>query len=90
MLAVLLQLFLFFFVSAFVAASGVNTVGLMVVILSLSTMALTTQADMTLISLLMITHTMMMVVATMMMVMMTVVMEVMAIDHPLIRLNFKI
>lgn len=55
-------------------------------ILSLSTMALTTQADMTLILLLMITHTIQEEVATMMMM---VVMEVMAIDHPLIRLNFK-
>jgi len=41
---------------------------------------------MTLISLLMITHTIQEEVATMMMM---VVMEVMAIDHPLIRLNFK-
>lgn len=57
-----------------------------VTILSLLTMALTTQADMTLILLLMITHTIQEEVATMMMM---VVMEVMAIDHPLIRLNFK-
>ena len=83
----MLQLLLFVFVSAFVAYSGVNTVELVkVTILSLLTMALTTLADMTLISLLMITHTIQEEVATMMMM---VVMEVMAIDHPLIRLNFK-
>lgn len=68
MLAVLLQLFLFLLVPAFVAASGVNTVGLKVEMLSLLKMvALTTLADMTLISLLMITHTIQEEVATMMM-----------------------
>lgn len=68
MLAVLLQLFLFLLVPVFVAASGVNTVGLKVEMLSLLKMvALTTLADMTLISLLMITHIIQEEVATMMM-----------------------